>query len=378
MPLYQGEAVAQAVRRHQLEASNRWPYRDLLAELHAWVDRFDADFDLGLPTPVIALSPLRVTTLATYRLGRSDIGARTTITFNERWLPRRAFTDTLVTLMHEYLHAWEEWHGGREVGGWYHTSAWRAKMAEVGIVADARGRTLRVAPRFLAYLHGYGVPTLGDLLPPSLLATSAGDAEGTSPPDGQPVSPAKRRQLPKWVCGCPGGRPARAVALRARCLDCGQEYRSAEGPDEAGDGAPCLFSVGSSNRHADEFVALLREHGITRLFDVRSKRGSRTPHFDEARFGNLSRLLGDAGIAYDAELHAALGGLQDGQMTIANFRRYTATPAFRAALDELKRRVAEHPGGAVILCCERDPKACHRKVIADVLAREGWRIVHLL
>src|SRR4051794_22230552 len=121
MPTLQGEAIARAIRDHQSNASNLWRYRRLLPELHLWVDRFDRDFALYLPTPVIAIAPLRYTTIAMYQLGRSDIGARTTITFNEGWLEVRPFADTLATLLHECLHAWEEWHCGREKGGWYHS-----------------------------------------------------------------------------------------------------------------------------------------------------------------------------------------------------------------------------------------------------------------
>ena len=215
MPTLQGEAVALAIRDHQSNASNLWRYRMLLPELHLWVDRFDHDFDLRLPTPVIAIGELRYTTIANYRLGRSDIGTRTTITFNEDWLQIRPFADTLATLLHECLHAWEEWHCDREKGGWYHSVAWCEKMAEIGIIADDHGRHQRVALRFTDYLHRYGVPPLDTLLPDAPRGIIA-------------TPPSKRRQMPKWICACPGGRPARAIALNARCLDCGQLYRQTE------------------------------------------------------------------------------------------------------------------------------------------------------
>jgi hypothetical protein len=216
MPTLLGERVAQAIRDHQVTASNRWEYRDLLAELHVWVDRFDRDFDLRLPTPVIAVRPLRYTTIASYRLGRSEIGARTTITFNEGWLWQRTFRETLATLIHELLHAWEEWHCGRETGGWYHSVPWRQKMAEVGIEADKHGRHLREG-RFLSYIaeRRYPVPDIRQLLP---------DA---APEAAAAAAPRKRRQLPKWTCGCPSGNPARAVYLHAVCQDCEAPYQRA-------------------------------------------------------------------------------------------------------------------------------------------------------
>lgn len=215
MPTLQGEPIALAIREHQVNDSNLWRYRLLLAELHLWVDRFDADFGLYVPTPVIGVAALRYTTIAEYQLGRSDIGARTTITFNDRWIEVRPFADTLATLLHEYLHAWEEWHCGREKGGWYHSVAWREKMAEIGIIADDHGRHHRVALRFTAYLNRYGVPQLDTLLPDVLPGTVV-------------TPPSKRRQMPKWTCACPGGRPARAILINAQCMDCGQLYCQAE------------------------------------------------------------------------------------------------------------------------------------------------------
>lgn len=209
MPTLQGEQVARAIRQHQLEESNLWKYRDLVAELHTWVDRFHKDFELNVPTPIIAITPLRRNILATYRLGRNEIGARTTITFNERWIPLRPLADTLVTLIHELVHAYEEWHLGREKGGFYHTKAWREKMEEIGIIADDHGVAQTVLRIFIDYLQLYGVPDIQFRR-------------------SREKAPAKRRQMQKWICGCSSERPARAVLLNARCEDCGQKYRKVD------------------------------------------------------------------------------------------------------------------------------------------------------
>ena len=139
-----------------------------------------------------------------------------------------------------------------------------------------------------------------------------------------------------------------------------------------------LYTIGSSDRTEVSFIELLVANGITLLVDVRSKNGSRVLHFDQSRFKNLSRMLARADIDYDDSLHLSRGGLHDGKMTVGNFRRYTSTSACRSALNELKTRVDSHPGNAVILCCERDPKQSHRKVIGDILQLEGWQITHLV
>jgi hypothetical protein len=208
MTTYQGEEIARAIRDHQTGASGQWPYREFVEGLHRWVDRFDSDFNLGLPTPILAIEALPVNVLAQYRLGRNGLGARTTITLNERWIPNRPYAETLASLIHELIHAYEEWHLGREKGGWYHTVAWREKIAEIGIKTDKRGAHLNVLPRFTEYLARHGLAA--DSRPP---LTFPGE------------SPRKRRQMPKWICACASENPARAVKLYARCLECGRLYR---------------------------------------------------------------------------------------------------------------------------------------------------------
>jgi len=139
-----------------------------------------------------------------------------------------------------------------------------------------------------------------------------------------------------------------------------------------------IFTIGSSDRSKEEFINILKKSGISLLVDVRSKTGSRTLHFDESRFNNLSKMLRENGIGYDASLHKELGGFQNGKTTIGNFRRYTqSSPSFSAALDSLKEKVRNNDGNVVILCCERDPKQCHRKVIGDILEADGWLAFHL-
>ncbi len=138
-----------------------------------------------------------------------------------------------------------------------------------------------------------------------------------------------------------------------------------------------LYTIGSSNRSEEEFIGILKRYGITLLIDVRSKRGSRVLHFDETRFGNLSLMLKRHGIDYDGKLHKSLGGFQYGKMTLGNFRRYTLTSLFAQALEQLKSRVQEASGHAVILCCEREPRVCHRKIIGEIMKADGWQVVSL-
>jgi uncharacterized protein (DUF488 family) len=138
-----------------------------------------------------------------------------------------------------------------------------------------------------------------------------------------------------------------------------------------------LYTIGHSTRTIDEFIALLREHGVELLVDVRRFPGSRRhPQFGSAA---LAASLAAAGIAY---AHAeALGGRRDSEAASASpntawrnpsFRAYAdymATAPFRAALDRL---IAE--GGArttAIMCAEAVPWRCHRRLITDALLARG-------
>ena len=64
-----------------------------------------------------------------------------------------------------------------------------------------------------------------------------------------------------------------------------------------------LYTIGSSNRSEDEFITMLTQRGITRVVDVRVTTGSRTLHFDECRFGNLSVMLTRHGIVPEHYRH---------------------------------------------------------------------------
>ena len=145
---------------------------------------------------------------------------------------------------------------------------------------------------------------------------------------------------------------------------------------------PRIFSIGHSTRSMDEFVALLREHGVTVLVDVRRFPGSkRHPHFGA---DSLASAMAEAGIDYVHE--PDLGGYRkprpDSPHTAwrnDGFRGYADhmdTPAFRAALGRLTQRARERP--TAIMCAEAMPWRCHRQLISDALTAVDWEVIHIL
>ena len=142
-----------------------------------------------------------------------------------------------------------------------------------------------------------------------------------------------------------------------------------------------LWTIGHSTRSLDEFLALLRAHGITHVADVRRFPGSRKyPHFGSE---TLAAALASAGIGYThmPELGGRRAPRPDSPHTAwrnASFRGYADymdTPEFADAVTRLadvagRERVA-------IMCAEAVWWRCHRSMIADWFTANGWRVMHI-
>src|SRR5467141_4087735 len=122
-----------------------------------------------------------------------------------------------------------------------------------------------------------------------------------------------------------------------------------------------VLTVGHSTRPIDEFIELLRAHGVTRVVDVRT----------------VPRSLKKAGIGY---IHMpGLGGLRHARgdsinsgWRNASFRGYAdymQTPEFEKNLEELILLAREDR--LALMCAEALPWRCHRSLIADALLVRG-------
>jgi len=145
---------------------------------------------------------------------------------------------------------------------------------------------------------------------------------------------------------------------------------------------PPVFTAGHSTRPIDELLALLTEHGVRTLVDVRRFPGSRR-HPQYSRDA-LAASLAAAGIGYVHE--PGLGGRRaarpDSPHTawrVEAFRGYADymdTPEFQAALEKLIQRAAGET--VAILCAEAVPWRCHRRLISDALVTRGIQVMHIL
>ena len=138
---------------------------------------------------------------------------------------------------------------------------------------------------------------------------------------------------------------------------------------------PCVFTIGHSTRRIDDFVHLLKAHGVQRLVDVRTLPRSRfNPQFDIAQ---LPELLRAANIRYT---HLpGLGGLRRPRPDSINrgwrndsfrgYADYMQTTAFKQSLQRcLELADAER---VALMCAEAVPWRCHRSLIADALVARG-------
>jgi uncharacterized protein (DUF488 family) len=142
-----------------------------------------------------------------------------------------------------------------------------------------------------------------------------------------------------------------------------------------------LYTIGHSTRSIEEFLALLRSHGIAQLADVRSiPRSARHPQFAAAA---LSTSLQEVGIVYR---HCpGLGGLRRPRKDSPNmawrhpsfrgYADYMQTAAFKEALEELL--VFAEAGRTAVMCAEALWWRCHRRLLADALVSRGIEVRHI-
>jgi uncharacterized protein (DUF488 family) len=157
---------------------------------------------------------------------------------------------------------------------------------------------------------------------------------------------------------------------------------------------PRIATIGVYEFDARSFVAALDEAGVTKVFDVRQRRGVRGARYAWANAQRLQRLLGEARIGYeyhpelapDTELRhlqyrdddrQGVGKRSRVRLAPEYIREYTEEILDLVPLEPLIRRLPVHGVGA-LLCVEATAQACHRSLIADRLAeRFGFEVTHI-
>ncbi len=134
-----------------------------------------------------------------------------------------------------------------------------------------------------------------------------------------------------------------------------------------------LFTIGFTQKNAEEFFRLLEEAGVTKLIDVRENRTGQLAGFtkypDLPFF--LDRILG---IAYEyqpllapsVEIRKAYQQTKDWEQYVRSFSELMVQ---RKVLEQLKPE--DFAGNVALLCSEAGPEKCHRRLVAELLA-EYW------
>jgi uncharacterized protein (DUF488 family) len=139
-----------------------------------------------------------------------------------------------------------------------------------------------------------------------------------------------------------------------------------------------VFTIGHSNHELTKFVALLKQHGIQAVADVRSSPYSQfNPHFNrEALEGELRR----QDIAYvflGAELGARRSERECYVKGRADYALISRTTAFARGIDRLIQGAARMR--ISLMCAEKDPLDCHRCILVSPHIRQhGLKVFHIL
>ncbi|HEY9847886.1 MAG TPA: DUF488 domain-containing protein [Leptolyngbyaceae cyanobacterium] len=124
-----------------------------------------------------------------------------------------------------------------------------------------------------------------------------------------------------------------------------------------------LFTIGHSNLTIEALIALLQQHNITAVADVRSHPYSRRlPHFNQSA---LKTSLLNVGIRYvflGRELGARPQDLSCYDTTgKALYERIAGTNLFTEGIQRLLKGAQDYQ--IALMCAEKDPLTCHRTIL---------------
>lgn len=141
---------------------------------------------------------------------------------------------------------------------------------------------------------------------------------------------------------------------------------------------PELFTIGHSDHEMPTFLALLAQHGVNAIADVRSQPYSRRQgQFNRETLAEALRCAGVQYVFLGRELGARRSERESYDGKQARYDLIAQLPAFRDGLDRLRRGLATHR--VAMLCAEKDPITCHRTVlVCRQLRRDPISIQHIL
>ncbi len=144
-----------------------------------------------------------------------------------------------------------------------------------------------------------------------------------------------------------------------------------------------IYTIGHSNRSIGDFLEILKKYKILVVFDVRRFPSSRKfPHFNKE---NLRSILEDEGIKYYwlESLGGYRGYIEGAEkykcFRAQGYRNYAAwmqTKEWKSGFQKLIRIASRNT--SVVMCSEKIPWRCHRKLISDALLAKGFKVLHII
>ena len=142
-------------------------------------------------------------------------------------------------------------------------------------------------------------------------------------------------------------------------------------PASTGSETITIYTIGHSDHSSAELIALLRQHAIGLLVDVRSSPYSR--YAPQANRETLARTLTRAGITY-RWMGDRLGGKPEG--VVPDYDQLRTSPAFREGIERLVEEAARLR--TCIMCAEGDHRQCHRyRLITPALLDQHVGVRHI-
>lgn len=143
---------------------------------------------------------------------------------------------------------------------------------------------------------------------------------------------------------------------------------------------PRVFTIGYEGAELDRFLTTLQDAGVATLADVRAVALSRKRGFSKSA---LRDALAQRNLGYEHFIR--LGTPKEGRQAAragdaALMQRIycdevLATPEAQASFEQLADLARQQP--ICLLCFERDPATCHRRILAERLGKRGMDVVDL-
>jgi uncharacterized protein (DUF488 family) len=143
-----------------------------------------------------------------------------------------------------------------------------------------------------------------------------------------------------------------------------------------------IWTIGHSTRSFEDFVFLLKLHGISLVADIRFYPGSRNfPHYNKEHLG-LALPQNDIKYIHLKPLGGRRTPLTDSINTrwrnaaFRGFADYMQTEDFKTGISLLEKMGAE--SSSACMCSEAVWWRCHRSLLADYLKIRGWTVLHIM